>query len=316
MVDLLEDQLVAGHVLVEIALDGRVVRQVACKGLPARCRVAALHKQAGDRAGVDVVLGDFVVGVVREERRLGVDAAGRQPAGARDEEPVVGAADDAHEKGRHPVIVTDAVILFAKQVDILALRCDIFCHCVARFRHGHAPIDCLLVFTDRRGDDCTILHRGLDEKWRGRRPCAGQGRRPWNTSTLALNRRQIERVLHHRARGHHRRHAAAGFHGADVTAGADGACRAALIGGRADRRVRRVDGRAAGQQLMRPRRAAVVGQRGKAGIGDDQVAGDWVAARIRGQVVAERDRGRLGLRQMGPGSSRSRHCRPQSCCAG
>src|SRR5690606_35307531 len=62
-----------------------------------------------------------------------------------------------------------------------------------------------------------------------------QGRRPWNTSTLALNRRQVERVLYRGAGGHYRRRSAAEFHGADVTACASRTRRAALIGGRAGR---------------------------------------------------------------------------------
>jgi hypothetical protein len=58
---------------------------------------------------------------VREQRRVGVDPPGGEPAVAGDEHPQVGGADDAHEEGRHRVDVADAVVALAAEGDGAAL---------------------------------------------------------------------------------------------------------------------------------------------------------------------------------------------------
>ncbi len=81
------------------------------------------------------------------------------------------------------------------------------------------------------------------------------------------------------------------FVGAGVTGGALRAGRAALVDGGAAGGVGGVEGRAAGQQGVRQRGAAVVGQRAKQGVADDAVAGVGgrdAAGGICGDIVAER----------------------------
>jgi hypothetical protein len=67
VVDLLEKELIAHDIFVEIALD--LLRVIWARGErlpPAHC-AAARYEETGDRPGVGAVFGNFIVGVIGKE---------------------------------------------------------------------------------------------------------------------------------------------------------------------------------------------------------------------------------------------------------
>lgn len=113
--DLLEHECGAEDVLVQRALQLGVSRPDLAERLPGGSGLP--DAQDGEAARAPRALGDLVVGVVGEERILRIHAAGREPPGARDEEPHVTGAHERHEERGHPVIARDAVEAAAVQVD-------------------------------------------------------------------------------------------------------------------------------------------------------------------------------------------------------
>jgi hypothetical protein len=63
---------------------------------------------------------DFIFRFVGEEGGVGVGSPGCQAAAAADKQPMIRTADNAHEEGGHLVVMGDAVIGLAKQLDISA----------------------------------------------------------------------------------------------------------------------------------------------------------------------------------------------------
>ena len=78
----------------------------------------SLHAYDRFTSGLFTVRGDLILRFVRKERRFGINASGRQPASAGYEQPVVGAADQAHEKRGHLFDMGDAVIVLAKSTNV------------------------------------------------------------------------------------------------------------------------------------------------------------------------------------------------------
>jgi hypothetical protein len=116
VVDLLEDEPVAEHVLVQVALDPRVLSRVRGERFPHdRCTARAPHAQQRDRAGVVVAVVQPVHRLVGEERAVRVPpACGQTPAG-RDEHPEVRVARDAHQEWAHPIVRRDPVVRLSIQ---------------------------------------------------------------------------------------------------------------------------------------------------------------------------------------------------------
>ena len=110
LVGLLEDDLVAVGILVQVALDAVDATVLVRERLPQDAAVVGFDQHDGLAAGVLRRLRDLVVGVVGEEGVVAVDPAGGESAVAGDEHPVVRMADNAHEEGTHPVNGTDLVI--------------------------------------------------------------------------------------------------------------------------------------------------------------------------------------------------------------
>ena len=122
VVDLFEDELVAGNILVEMALASIETGVSVRERFPQLGAPISVDLEDGLGACPLAACGNLVVGLVGKEGGFCVDAAGRQPACAGDEKPVIGAADQAHEEGRHLVIVVNAVIGLAQHLYICAGR--------------------------------------------------------------------------------------------------------------------------------------------------------------------------------------------------
>jgi hypothetical protein len=80
-----------------------------------------LNDEHGFAAGDFGRVMDFIVGVIRKEREIRVAATSGHRAGAGDKHPMVGATDDAHEEGPHPVIIGDLIKALALQVNLVSL---------------------------------------------------------------------------------------------------------------------------------------------------------------------------------------------------
>jgi hypothetical protein len=65
---------------------------------------------------------DFIIGVVRKEREIRVAASSGHRAGAGNKHPMVGATDDAHEEGPHPVIIGNLIKALALQINLASLN--------------------------------------------------------------------------------------------------------------------------------------------------------------------------------------------------
>ena len=115
VVVLLEDDLVAVSVLVEVALNAVHPLILLGEGLPQDAAILSLHEDQGLAAGGLRRLRDLVVGVVGEERVVAVDPTGGQSAVARQKHPVIRVAHDAHEERAHLVDVADLVVRLSVQ---------------------------------------------------------------------------------------------------------------------------------------------------------------------------------------------------------
>jgi len=61
---------------------------------------------------------DFIVRRIWEQRQVGMAAAGGQRPGAGEEQPMIGIADQGHEKGAQAVVICDLVEILAVQRDL------------------------------------------------------------------------------------------------------------------------------------------------------------------------------------------------------
>jgi hypothetical protein len=120
VVDLLEAQLVAAHALVEVTTDLEDAILLAIERLPYAGLSLRFDAHQRQGARVRAALVDLVHGDVGEERQIGGDPSGGEPAGGRSEQPVIAARDDADQEGRHPVHVPDRIEAFASEVDELS----------------------------------------------------------------------------------------------------------------------------------------------------------------------------------------------------
>ena len=106
----LEDHGIAEHALEQAAPRvGAMSRERLPDGGAARLRDA----QDGDRTDSAAEVMESIVGLVRKDAPFGLDPAGRQPAGAREEHPEIGVADDGHQERIDCVEGADAVHLDA-----------------------------------------------------------------------------------------------------------------------------------------------------------------------------------------------------------
>ena len=108
MVDFLEHQLIAGHVLVKISLE-IVNRRTGLEGLPEHGPATPVHQQHGLGPGRFAGIMDLVVRAIGKQCVFRVSAAAGQTTGAGDKQPVVIATDNRHEERGHRVIVGNLV---------------------------------------------------------------------------------------------------------------------------------------------------------------------------------------------------------------
>ena len=113
MVYFLEDHFVTKSILVQVSL-GLVDAAVNLRERsPKQVAVVLFNEKVGLASRCLEGLRDFIVGVVRKERVIAVDSSCTQAPIAGQEHPMVGMADDAHEKWTHPVHTFNFVIRFA-----------------------------------------------------------------------------------------------------------------------------------------------------------------------------------------------------------
>ncbi len=120
VVGLFKDQLVAADVLVQAPVHPVQPGVARRERLPQAGPPAPGDQQDRLVPRVAAAGGDLVVGVVGEQRRIGAAPPAGEPAGAGDEQPVVRAADDRHEKGVHAVVISEAIVLLAEQRHVFA----------------------------------------------------------------------------------------------------------------------------------------------------------------------------------------------------
>src|SRR5664280_422505 len=86
--------------------------------LPNLALALSLHDEDRFTAGDFGRVMDFIIGVVGEERQIGIAPSGCQGAIAGDKHPMIGAADDAHEKRPHPVVIGNLIITLPAYFDL------------------------------------------------------------------------------------------------------------------------------------------------------------------------------------------------------
>ena len=113
VIDLFEAQLVTQDVLVQVARDCKYGILLAIERFPEYLPTATIGAYKRLAARVGPALMDAVHWRVREKRRFRGHPAGRQSAGRRHKQPVIGIRCDADEERRHPVDIANGVIPLA-----------------------------------------------------------------------------------------------------------------------------------------------------------------------------------------------------------
>ena len=120
MVDLFKDEGTARKILIKMTFAPVEAGVALGEGFPEMGTTVSGHLQQRGAAHPVGVGHQLIFRLIGEEGRVGVGTTGSEAAVAGDEQPVVGAADQAHEKGRHLVHVCDAIEGLAVDLHILA----------------------------------------------------------------------------------------------------------------------------------------------------------------------------------------------------
>ncbi len=89
MIDFLKDQHVAEGIFVKVSLNLIRPVEMTGKGLPVQCLSGPTHQKHRAMSRDMGTLGNFVFGVVREERATGVGSTGGQCARGGDKQPMI-----------------------------------------------------------------------------------------------------------------------------------------------------------------------------------------------------------------------------------
>ena len=116
VVDLLETDLVAENVLVEVAHDCVAVDVLEIERLPGALPPISQGPDDGPGTRVRPAFMDLVDRHIREQGRVRRHPAGSQPSRGRHEQPVIGARYHAHEERAHLVHVPDRVVTLSAEV--------------------------------------------------------------------------------------------------------------------------------------------------------------------------------------------------------
>lgn len=102
---------------------------------------------------------DFVISVVRKQCRIGVTATGGKATGARDEQPMIRIAYDAHKEWIHPVVISDAIVLFTKYGHVFAghVRASNAIHMIPNVYCAFLTFQCPVSSTSKSGDSSQLI---------------------------------------------------------------------------------------------------------------------------------------------------------------